>query len=256
MPSLRIGQTNIPYTLRRTATASERRITVTPAGVEVLALSTDDDEVIDRFLNRKREWVYQAVRELDELASERTVVPRFITGSKIPYRGRMASLTVLRTDASRIEIGYQNGFSIRLPAWVSETNADALVANELKLWLKRRVRRDVHEIVATYRKKFELTPCSIRVGDMSAGWGSCSSRGGLSINWLLVLAPKAVLRYVVVHELAHLKLRSHGLEFWRYLASLLSDYERAKGWLDRHQHKLDDGFLQVRSAPALLRAAP
>jgi len=43
MPSLRIGQTEIAYELRRTATASERRITVTPGCVEVLALATDDD---------------------------------------------------------------------------------------------------------------------------------------------------------------------------------------------------------------------
>ena len=50
MPSVRIGQTEIAYELRRTAVASERRITVTPGCVEVLALATDDDAAIAGFL--------------------------------------------------------------------------------------------------------------------------------------------------------------------------------------------------------------
>jgi predicted metal-dependent hydrolase len=93
MGVIRVGQTEIPYELRRTATAAERRITVTPGSVEVLALTTDDDAEIGNFLHRKRQWVFDTLRELQEVTSRRPAVPRFITGSKIPYRGRMSSLT-------------------------------------------------------------------------------------------------------------------------------------------------------------------
>ncbi len=245
MPSLRVGRTNIPYELRRTATISERRITVTPGCVEVLALVTDDDAEVEAFLQRKRQWVFETVRQLEEITAKRAVVPRFMTGSKIPFRGRMASLTVRRTDGPHIEIAFRNGFVVELPPWVSEEAAEPVVATEIKLWLKRRVRRDVAEIAVAYRKRFDLRPRSIRVAEFSTGWGSCGLSGTIHIDWRLVFAPKRVLEYVVVHELAHLKHRSHGEEFWAFLAFMLPGYERPKGWLDTHQGGLDASFLGV-----------
>lgn len=78
----------------------------------------------------------------------------------------------------------------------------------------------------------------------SCRWGSISD-DIIHINWHLVFAPKRVLEYVVAHELAHLKHRSHGEAFWAYLASILPDYERAKAWLDRNQSSLVSDFLKT-----------
>jgi len=113
----------------------------------------------------------------------------------------------------------------------------------LKLWLKQRARRDVNEIAADYRKRFGLVPRSIRVVDFANGWGSCGPEGKILINWHLIFAPRKVLEYVVVHELAHLRHRSHGPEFWNFLASLLPDYEASKSWLTKHGSSLSADFL-------------
>ena len=243
MGMVRIGQTDVAYELRRTATASERRITVTPGHVEVLALTTDDDAEIEAFLSRKRQWLFNTLRELETKTSKRAVVPRFMSGSKIPYRGRMARLAVRRHDGAHIEIDYRNGFLVDLPTWVRDEDSDAIVATEIKLWLKRRVRRDVKEVASIYGKKFDLKPRALRVADMKTGWGACGPNGSILVNWTLVFAPKAVLEYVVVHELAHLSVRSHGPDFWAHLATMMPEYERPKGWLDTHQGALDSAFL-------------
>jgi len=242
MPALRIGKAEIPYDLRRSATASERRITVTPGHVEVMALTTDDEAAIAGFLERKRQWVFNTVREMERVALARHAVPRFITGSKIPYRGRNMSLVVRRSDAERIEIAFRNGFIVDLPSWASG-DTDRLVASELKLWLKQRARRDVADIAADYGSRFALKPRSIRVADLTNGWGSCGPEGNILINWHLIFAPRKVLEYVVVHELAHLRHRSHGREFWDYLTMLAPDFERSKAWLDTHQSALSAEFL-------------
>jgi predicted metal-dependent hydrolase len=253
MPSVRVGQTEISYELRRTATSSERRITVIPGAVEVLALTTDDDAAIEGFLARKRQWLFDTVREMEETVVNRPVVPRFMSGSKIPFRGRQSSLTVRRHDGPHIEIAYRNGFFVDLPAWVIEEAADAVVATEIKLWLKRRVRRDVHEIAAAYGQRYGLKPRSIRIAEFATGWGSCGLSGAIQIDWRLVFAPKRVLEYVVVHELAHLRCRSHGTAFWTLLSTLLPDYERPKGWLLIHGGGLDGAFLRPGESA---RAAP
>lgn len=245
MRSVRVGQTEIPYELRRTATVSERRITVTPGCIEVLALTTDDDAAIEGFIDRKRQWLFDTVRELEEVTANRPVVPRFMTGSKIPYRGRHSSLTVRRHDGPHVEIAHRTGFVVDLPSWVTAEAADLVVATEIKLWLKTRVRRDVQGITSAYGARFGLKPRALRVAEFATGWGSCGPNGTIQIDWRLVFAPKRVLEYVVVHEVAHLKHRSHGEEFWAFLSTMLPDYERPKGWLDTHQGSLDAGFLSA-----------
>jgi len=165
-----------------------------------------------------------------------------MSGSKIPFRGRMSSLTVRRHDGPRIEVTHKGGFVVDLPAHVSEEAAGEIIALELKLWLKRRVRRDVHDIAAAYEKRFGLKPRAIRVAELVTGWGSCGQNGTVHIDWRLVFAPKRVLEYVLVHELAHLKHRSHGDGFWAFLGSMLPEYERPKGWLETNQGALDARF--------------
>jgi predicted metal-dependent hydrolase len=243
MPRVRIGQTEIAYEIRRTATISERRITVTPGSVEVLALTNDDDADIEGFLDRKRQWLFDTVREMEETLANRPVVPRFTTGSKIPFRGRNTSLTVRRHDGEHIEVEYKNGFIIDLPTWVTAASADTVVADAIKHWLKQRVRRDVSEIVRAYGDRFGLRPRVVHVAEFVTGWGSCGQKRTVNIDWRLVFAPKRVLEYVVVHELAHLKHRSHGPKFWDFLRKLLHDVDRAKAWLDSNQGKLDAQFL-------------
>lgn len=244
MPTIQIGRAEIAYELRRSATAAERRITVTPGHVEVMALTTDADADIAGFLDRKRQWLFDTVREMETAIANRPAVPRFMTGSKIPFRGRHSSLTVRRHSGRHIEIAHRQGFVVDLPAWVADEAADAVVATRIKLWLRRRVRLDVHEIIAAYAQRFGIKPRAVRVAEFVTGWGSCGPTGTLHIDWRLVFAPKRVLEYVVVHEMAHLKHRSHGDAFWAFVAAMMPDYQRAKAWLDAHQTKLDAGFLR------------
>jgi predicted metal-dependent hydrolase len=242
MPTLQIGRKEIPYELRRSATASERRITITPGHVEVLALTSDNDDDIAGFLDRKRQWVFNTVREMERVTASRHAVPRFITGSKIPYRGRKMPLTVRRSDSDRAIVTFRNGFIVDLPHWVGD-ETDQLVASELTHWLKQRARRDVQAIATQYGKRSRLLPRSIRVTDMANGWGSCGPEGSVLINWNLIFAPRSVLEYVIVHELVHLERRSHGPAFWGKLSELMPDYERAKLWLDAHGASLSGTFL-------------
>ena len=69
-------------------------------------------------------------------------------------------------------------------------------------------------------------------------WGSCSSRGTLSFNWRLMLAPPRVLDYVVVHELCHRKELNHSPRFWAEVARVLPDYKRQERWLKENGKRL------------------
>ncbi|MDE6943319.1 MAG: M48 family metallopeptidase [Lachnospiraceae bacterium] len=78
----------------------------------------------------------------------------------------------------------------------------------------------------------------ITIRDQKTRWGSCSARGTLSFNWRLMLAPPAILDYVVVHELCHLTHMNHSAAFWQAVESVYPDYRNARRWLKEHGQEL------------------
>ena len=71
----------------------------------------------------------------------------------------------------------------------------------------------------------------ISVRSQRSKWGSCSAKGNLNFNCLLLLAPEEVLDYVVVHELCHLREMNHSPRFWAEVERVLPDYKDARRWL-------------------------
>lgn len=74
----------------------------------------------------------------------------------------------------------------------------------------------------------------ITIREQKTRWGSASSKGNLNFNWKLILMPRKVLEYVVVHELAHLKVMNHSPAFYEAVAQYMPDYEQPKTWLSKH----------------------
>ncbi len=73
----------------------------------------------------------------------------------------------------------------------------------------------------------------ITVRTQRGRWGSCSAKGNLNFNALLLLAPPEVMDYVVVHELCHRKEMNHSPRFWAEVERLIPDWKRHRAWLRR-----------------------
>lgn len=74
----------------------------------------------------------------------------------------------------------------------------------------------------------------VTVRNQRSRWGSCSRRGTISLNWRLIQAPPFVRDYIMLHELTHLREMNHSLRFWRAVAAVCPDYQRAEHWLKQH----------------------
>ena len=86
-------------------------------------------------------------------------------------------------------------------------------------------------LINEYAARLGVHPANVTVRKRKTRWGSCSSKGNLNFNCLLARAPEQVRRYVVIHELCHLKEMNHSPAFWRLVASQMPDYQKAKEWL-------------------------
>ena len=238
MPVLTVGQTEIHYTLRRSANARQARFTVTPDHFELVVPQFATDAEIDAVLSRRRGWLVEERRRMAERTAQAPTIHRFVTGAKIPYRGRRMRLRVEPHDGNGVEITYRNGFYVSYPRTAAENSRDSMIESAFRLWFKARLRRDVREMVRRHGPPNGLMPRDIRIKDQMHLWGSCGHDRILNINWQLIFAPKSVLEYAVVHELCHLRERNHDERFWHLLGSIVPDWEERKIWLDTNEQLL------------------
>lgn len=75
-------------------------------------------------------------------------------------------------------------------------------------------------------KKMGLTVNKVTLRKMKTRWGSCSSKGNISINKRLKYLPEQLIEYVVHHELCHFKIRKHNRDYWKLVALKYPDYKK------------------------------
>ena len=80
---------------------------------------------------------------------------------------------------------------------------------------------------------------SINLSGAKYRWGSCHSSGNLRFNWRLIMAPKDIIDYVVVHELAHLVELNHSSRVWAVVDNAFQGHRGAKRWLKDNQSRLN-----------------
>ena len=83
-----------------------------------------------------------------------------------------------------------------------------------------------------------LTPKKTRIGNQRSCWGSCSSRGTISLNWRILLLPYALGEYVLFHELAHLREMNHSKRYWSCLEKMIPDARSLDRELSRMGRRL------------------
>jgi predicted metal-dependent hydrolase len=234
MPTLTIGKTEIEYTIRRSDRVKRQRIIVTPKDVEVAVPLAKSLREIEAFVHSRRRWIFDEREKMRETLAASPWPDHFVTGAKVPYRGRRIPLTVKTVPGHTIVTGYRNGFHVDIPQSVASEDRDWKVKYVLELWLRRTMENDALAFVRRYSRKLGQEPKAVRIKDQKHLWGSCGIDRIINLNWRLIFMPKPILEYAVVHELCHLEHRHHSSAFWSLVKTMLPDYERRKAWLEQH----------------------
>jgi predicted metal-dependent hydrolase len=79
-----------------------------------------------------------------------------------------------------------------------------------------------------------LAVSRVTIRNQRSRWGSCSSRGHITLNYRLMLMPPEVREYILIHELMHLKQANHSIRFWRLVEGACPGFREAERWLKKH----------------------
>ncbi|MGN1300498.1 MAG: M48 family metallopeptidase [Clostridia bacterium] len=92
---------------------------------------------------------------------------------------------------------------------------------------KKIVEKNASELINT----IGLIPRKIRIRDIKYAWGSCSNNKNITINKKLISYSELAIRYVILHELCHLKYMNHSKDFWNLVQKYMPEYKKAKAEL-------------------------
>lgn len=185
------------------------------------------EETIKLFLRTKISWIK---RQQEKFAKQARLSEReFVSGESLFVFGKQYYLEVKYARKNSLELdGKKAILTVRKESspWQRENFVNGV--------LRKKLKTEIEERLPKWEKRMRLTCGSWGIRRMQQRWGSCGFRGNLWFNLLLVHVPLKCLDYIIVHELAHLKVRHHTKEFdaciveqlpyWRDTRKELNDF--------------------------------
>jgi len=210
----------LAYRIRRSDRARRVRVSVDAQGaVEVVLPRRSPASAAPAAIEELRPWIERRLGVARALRA--TLAAR---GATLPYLGRQLTLV---PQAGRTR-AHRRQDALLVPA-------DAGQAQQaIERWYRRAAAQEIAPRLDAATAALGASYATLSIRNQRTRWGSCSTTGAMSFNWRLLLAPAAVLDYVVWHEACHLRVMDHSPRFWALVRANCPDYEAQRRWLRRH----------------------
>lgn len=162
----------------------------------------------------------------------------FASGEQVLFLGRRYRLKVLKrtgNQEAKLELSGRRIF-VTVSSQLTPKEKKESIKNILKLWYFGEAEKVVNKRVLRFSRLLDIVPAGIKIRDQQKRWGSCSQSGILRFNWRIVMTPISILDYVAVHELCHIKIKSHTQDFWKLVSLAMPDYQKRRKWLKANSH--------------------
>jgi hypothetical protein len=183
--------------------------------VEIVVPIGVNAHAVRDFVQRFTPWIDRKVAVMRGMAAPAEAVPRVVefalTGERLTVEWRRSASRKLEQDPQRLLVNAPD-----------EAGARSL----LQAWLKRAAEERLSPRLLSLASELKFSVARVAIRCQRTRWGSCSTRGTVSLNCSLVFLRPEVVRYLFVHELAHTKHMNHSSSFWHVVGKLEPDYRR------------------------------
>ncbi|MDD2237858.1 MAG: SprT family zinc-dependent metalloprotease [Kiritimatiellae bacterium] len=227
---IEFGNRRIPYRLTRQSRKHIRILVAPDLTVRVSAPPRAEEEQIEHVLRQKARWI---ARKLDKVRNFHPLpAPReYISGETFCYLGRQYRLKVDKGEKAPAKLKGKFLY-VTVP---DKQDRDA-VKKAVENWYKQRAEETVLRCLdkcTGVAGRHGIPAAALTLRKMRTRWGSCSSKGRITINTNLIQAPIHCIEYVIMHELCHLKHHNHSKAFYKLLTQCMPDWPKRKEALQR-----------------------
>lgn len=191
------------------------------------------------FLRSRESWIRE---KLEELAARDAACPapppaRWDGTDEILLHGVPVPVCIEPATLRQIQVRIEPEVVTVFAPAVARDNAHKLEL-ALRRALMQRAGSAARTLLDEESARLAVRWTGLSIADPQSQWGSCGPDGAVALSWRLVMAPPPVFRYVVVHELCHLREMNHSSRFWALVERQLPDYAAHKAWLRDHGQRL------------------
>jgi hypothetical protein len=174
---------------------------------------------INSFVHQKQDWIEKTIKKQARARHSRRE-KEFVTGEEYYYLGESYPLeTFCEPQEKQGLLLWNHRFYLNAP------EDKEIRKNYFVIWYKQKALEYISERVNIFQKQFNLLARGVRISSARQRWGSCSPENKLAFSFRLMMMPPEVIDYVIVHELMHIREKSHSKRFWRLVAAAMPQYK-------------------------------
>lgn len=225
-PPLELG---FEFTIARSARRRSISIEIRKAQVVVRAPMGAAQSLLLGFLQQKAAWVRAKILEQQQALADQPKPRVYAQGSIIPIMDERLTLVIGRGSRAAVaRIDHQ--LHVILSARVRASD-EVQIRELLSRWFQQQALAILTRKTAVLTQGAGLVYSQVTIKATRSKWGHCTSRGAIQYNWQILLAPEAIVDYLVAHEVSHLRHPNHSADFWALVASLCPTFKADRAWL-------------------------
>lgn len=240
---------NFDYVVKRQRRKTLAVHILDDATVEVRAPKWVPKYEIAHFIEKRAEWI---VSQRNKSLQKLHATPGFYQGQEHYYLGKRYPLSIHSSRRSSVTFeDLDNADELecaerKMHFWtikVSDINNSEQIQKTLERWYRQRAKPVFEERIqycfalfpSWFQERYSIPALTIR--KMRRRWGSCSSKGDVTLNLLLIKMPLECIDYVIIHELCHFKEFHHGEAFYALLAEIMPEWRAAEQLIENISHR-------------------
>lgn len=217
------------FTIARSPRRRSISIEIRKAQVVIRAPMGAPQSLLMNFLREKAAWVREKIHEQQQTLATQPEPRRYAQGSQIPFMDETLTLVLGRGPRAAIARIDHHLHLILSPR--SRLGDDAQIRQLLSRWYQQQALNILTRKTAQLTQMMGLMCTQVSIKATRSKWGHCTSRGAIQYNWQILLAPEAIVDYLVAHEVSHLRHHNHSADFWVLVASVCPTFKADRAWL-------------------------
>lgn len=236
MPSIILNKQVLNYKIRRSSRTKNIKISIKSNGKVFVSLpSYFPDFAAKKYLKKQTSWIFEKLSETS-YKNNKTV---FLKGQILNYLGVPFYKLCLLSGKGKRSFLQEHFSELHFFKGINDLDLQEEIQIHLQNFYKKKARDFLKKRVLFFTEKLNLKHNKIFIKSQKTRWGSCSSKNNLNFNWRIILAPREIIDYLVIHEVCHLKEMNHGPKFWNLVKTLDPHFKIHRKFLNKEGKSLN-----------------